>query len=386
MFTAPPLATFIADVHVGNPRRFGGASSAGINVRGRAVVDALDRAVRRSEELGSPALVVLGDLFDRSATDPRLMAATMRALASEKVRVLVLVGNHDQVSTQPNDHALGPLAFVPNVVLVESPRKFNLPSGLELLLVPFEPGDARVYLPERLRALHDEAVARRRGASTYVPLVVAGFHAGIADDTTPVFLRDAPDALPAVDLLNVLHELNVRAAFAGNWHARRAWSRDGLDALQVGALVPTGFSNPGVDGYGTLAWIAQDRTVGWEVLGGPRFLDVRTAEEFREASRMGQRGARVYLRWHCDPDDLATVREALDEAIEAGHVVAGEAVVDTGEAVAATRTAAASARRAMSFDEALAGYIEAMPVQDGVDRGRVLDLARKYVRRAQGAE
>jgi hypothetical protein len=90
---------------------------------------------------------------------------------------------------------------------------------------------------------------------------------------------------------------NIKAICLGDWHQRRLWMdgkrrgdapsspvRIGADAehviLQGGALCPTGFDNPGLRGYGTLAFWDQDaHQLSWQEIPGPRFCVARSDEE-----------------------------------------------------------------------------------------------------------
>lgn len=97
--------SFIADTHIANHRRFAGESRACINVRCHTTLNSLEQAV----ESARGTLVVLGDIFDTVRPEPQVIAAVQLALW-ETHTTFLLLGNHDMVSTQPGDHALGPLA------------------------------------------------------------------------------------------------------------------------------------------------------------------------------------------------------------------------------------------------------------------------------------
>lgn len=384
-----PRVCFVADPHVGNHKRLARPGPAGVNSRARFALDALSVAASRAKGWSCP-LVILGDLFDRTNTDPRLIAATMEAIAPAP-EVFVLLGNHDAASAAVGDNALAPLRFMGGVGVVDEPRVVRLPkpgAHIELLMVPWRPGPAAEWLPEAVYQLHDHAQKMRKH-SMEAPTRLLCLHLGIEDDRTPPFLRGAEDSIPARVVGELLTKYGIRAALAGNWHDRRRWDITGPggaphSVLQVGTLCPTGWNNPGLDGYGGLAWWDGEE-LGCDTIGGPRFLDARTAEEFTEATALGAKGLPVFVRWWVAAEDVASAREAIDEAMEEGTLAGGEAVVDPAEVVASARSAATAARTSTSLTESLTRYVEAMELPAEVERPEVLTMARRYMGLGGGA-
>lgn len=358
---------FVADVHVGNHRRHGGAVEAGLNQRCRAAVDVLHHAKRRARELDAP-FVVLGDLFDTTRPEPQVITAVQHALSG--VETYLLMGNHDQYSVAPGDHALGPLDGFSMTEVIEKPGIVDF-NGVELWAVPFRPGDARVWLPE---------VMRTSFQNTQPPKVrVLCLHLGLIDDDTPPYLKDAHDAVP-VDLVGELAErYGIRYAVAGNWHARRLWSmvEPRVHVMQVGALVPTGWDNPGLEGYGTLAILDSEAgTLTYEELTGPRFVKTRTVEEAYEVAGEAKRlGHQLYLQMVAPPDQLASTLALLDIP----GLAAVEVVPDAAQSEQAARSAADAARSGETLGTALGGFVEEMKLEEGVDRAAVLRRARGYL-------
>jgi hypothetical protein len=257
---------FVADCHLGNHRRHAGPREASLNRRCREGLTVFRRAVQRAVELHAAAFVVLGDLFDDQRPLPQLVSAVQRILdpADEAgMRVHLLVGNHDLVSSALGDHALGPLT--PLAFIHDRPTAVQVgPRGeVELFLVPFGLGGAPAsdWLPDVVRTI-------AAGGGRRPDRRVLGVHLGIRDGRTAPWLRDAPDAVDAELLSELCAEAGVGQALAGNWHFRRQWyfdaesvpeqavrkgARSGVGVTQLGALVPTGFDNPGLGEYGTLA-------------------------------------------------------------------------------------------------------------------------------------
>ncbi len=359
----------VADVHLGNHRRHGGEVHAGLNARCRASLRVLAAAVDAAVRRGAATFVVAGDLFDSTRPPPQLLAEVQRifsAAGHAGMAVLLLVGNHDQAGEATGDHALGPLAPVADII--ERPRVTD-----DLVLVPFlaRPG------AELLAAVDFRGLGRHL-------LVV---HMGVRDEATPPWLRDAEDSADVDVIAAEAVRLGCAGAAAGNWHAGQLWAppRVPVPVLQVGALVPTGWDNPGLHGYGTLATWDRD-TAMWtrDELPGPRFVRL----PFGEVSKTGWAGALpkgVFVQVVCGTtEELRVAAEVLDRAVSTGTaVVGGEAVLDDAVMQAAAREAVRAVGTAQTMDEALAGYVGKMPLADGVDRSRVLARARALMETAR---
>ena len=166
----------IADVHLANHKAFGGALDAGLNARARAVVTAL-RDVRDHFEranAGPSELIVLGDLFDTHHPSPQLVDAVMGAInQSYDVRVHMLVGNHDAASVAPGDHAMIPFRHLTGYEVHDRPAVVTTRGGDELVLVPYQPGIAREWLPEALGAILGPQGGTRSGSASTVHRVLA---------------------------------------------------------------------------------------------------------------------------------------------------------------------------------------------------------------------
>lgn len=353
---------FIADVHIGNPTAFGGPVQCGVNTRGRLVLDALEQAVREVADFD--ALVICGDLFDTSNPSPQLVTEVQRSL-SQGPRTLALLGNHDMVSDALGDNALGPLNALENVLVVERPEVDEIGDAL-ILSVPFQPGDCREWFPDVVAQLASEA-------DTYGPRKrVLVFHLGVVDSRTPEFLAKAHDAIELEVLQKLMKRHEIETAFCGNWHNPAKWQR----IVQCGALAPTGWDNPGWD-YGRVRTLDTSTGLISDMpIPGPRFLSVTTQEEAEiakvEASR---RRCKLYLSLKGDAATDETLEQVRSWGIEA------RAVADTGAAREATRAAAVAVKKASTLDEALARYIAAMPVADGLDREQIRSLAAGYLSR-----
>lgn len=359
---------FVADCHLGNHRRFGGPVESSLNRRCREGLAVFSRAVARASELKCDEFIVLGDLFDYQRPEPSLIAAVQRVMQTSSCHVTVLVGNHDQTSSSLHDNALAPL--FPIVKVVETPWRSSV-SWVDLALVPFHPGGsaALTWLPDVLAELYKTDQAQG------VPRVL-GLHLGIADKNTAPWLRGAADSIEVGPLMELAQQYGIQAVFAGNWHDRRYWAGGpgSPTVFQLGALIPTGWDNPGLDGYGTLA-IWEDGEVEYEELTGPRFVKMKPDDGGFDR----ESGHQVYVSATASPDDVSGFQSWLESKRMDGSIVDGEVTIDATEATIAARSAATAAKSADTLAEALAGFVGEMVLEEGIDREEVVALARGYL-------
>lgn len=352
----------IADVHLGNPRRHGGPLVSGINRRCRQALAVLQRATELAVERKCEALVVLGDLFDTTNPPQQVVAAAQQIFEGARIPVLSLLGNHEQVSTDPGDHALGPLSPVAQVV---SEPLSLVAGGVELLLVPFQPGPAAEWLPGAVEA------AGSGGTGKPATLLL---HLGLEDGETPSYLRGTHDSVMVGQLADLCSTYEIGSCFSGNWHEHRVVRDDPL-IVQVGALCPTGWDNPGLKGYGRVVFWDGYRMHSKEV-PGPRFLKMEPGENWDSRKT---RDCQMYVEVRCAPKNVPAALADVREAVEDGVVVAGDVVPDQAVVRAAARSAATAARSADTRDQALAGYVENMELEEGVSREAVLGRVKGYL-------
>ena len=382
----------IADVHLANHRRHGGASVSGINERCRLALASLRRAIDLAVEDGCSALVVVGDLFDDDWPPPQVIAAAQdefKQARDARVDVVVLAGNHDQRSVDTGDHALGPLREVAHVI--DEPTVVQL-ADVDLWCVPYRPGPASEWLPAAVAQIAAVPGDPRLPSDRQRVLVL---HAGLVDSETPPYLRAAPDGIGVETVVELTRKHGIETVFAGHWHSRRVWSTSGRIALvqkgvveapfvaQVGALVPTGHDNPGAYGYGTVA-ILDGRGCEIHEVAGPRFMSATSVADEAVASAH-KAGHHVFLRVRAVPDKMNDAVIAAEAARAAGRIGGFEVDPDDGEARAAVRVAASAARSAETLDEAVSGFVREMPIPSGVDRDAVLAHARKYLTHTEEA-
>lgn len=366
---------FVADVHLANHRIQGGASEAGINERARTTLDALATAYQIAVREGCEWFVILGDLFDHERPSPQLIAATIKALRGP-VQVAAIVGNHDQASAVPGDHALAPLNFHElAMTVVDGVDPVGIPAGggAVLGLVPFQPGPGAEWLPTSADTLaldHD--------------VVALGFHLGVYDPSqldSVWWAKEADDAVTTEVLAGIAESTGVTRMFCGNWHGRYQWEVGDLLITQIGALVPTGWDNPGLDGYGGVAIYDTDTgSVEFEEVAGPRFVMVNSSEELPAISaKAAEAGHRLYVRWTVPPEELTSAGQVLQHATSTGMIAAYDVQVDRGVAKESAHRAAQEARSEEGLDAAITRYVQGLALPPTIDPVRLTNLVRRYL-------
>ena len=383
----------IADIHFANHRRFGGRVERGLNARARSILNALAAAVDETIEARCSMLVVAGDLFDTARPEPQLEAAAGEELARLGplgIRVLLLAGNHDQVSTAPGDHALGPLGLLEHVTVVDAPRVFLDAPGWEVWAVPSKPGADEPWLRGVLEGML--AAQREQAEHSFVPprrRRLLALHFGIYDASTPAFMRGIPGSIDVDALRAFVREYDFDVCVSGDWHARKTWRVEGgATIVQVGALVPTGFDNPGLDGYGSVVvartqGLAPGQRAAVDVveLAGPRFVKAATrADATKLLEQAREDGHELFISYAAAPESMVEDAAWLAQRTGEGKGALAEVVADTAVARAEARTAANAARSAATLDEAIDVFVGAMPLPDEAKRTRVLERVRGYLR------
>ena len=351
---------FVADVHIGNHRRFGGRLISGVNSRASEVVDILSEAVKLANSKGEP-LMVLGDLCDTPRPTPQLLSAIGKALTPLKDcsgPVILLVGNHDRASMGDNDHALAPLGWIEGVEVVDTPRivkAVSADSQEHLICIPHRPEPASEWLEDAVAALNPP-----KGGVLCV-------HLGIEDKNTPWFLQGSADSIHIKVLRKLVKKHSLAAVFAGNWHDRREWEGpNGEPIVQVGALVPTGFDNPGLKGYGSVYRYSEGET-SYTELAGPRYATYRAANGLETTlDEIARSDIANYLRARYVTDSQTLIEGESEVEHLKTHDALDELLVEVAvkNMQEAAISAAEGVKKGVSFDEVLANYVAEMDLGD----------------------
>lgn len=328
----------IFDPHFWPHKRHGGPLVKGINRRAELCLSVGRRAVNVANAHNAQ-LIVAGDLVDSAGPVAPQFAHALRKTLTRTQSCTLLLGNHDM--TADGDHSLGiyeTAEYLSRVRVCDDIEVRSAPREMweELEDVEPDPRPALCLVPFH-RDIRDERVRD-------VPLVIA--HFGVYDDSFPAWCRKAKGAWHVDALFAFMQERNIKAICLGDWHKRAVWSKhrgmskgaygyitlddheeDMRWVMQGGALCPTGWDNPGLHGYGTVAlWDGQALFAA--ELPGPRFCVARSEEEERSIIAEAQRlGHNLYLRRYYNgmrpetPQGLEAY-EALPVAVERAAVVA----------------------------------------------------------------
>jgi len=190
---------------------------------------------------------------------------------------------------------------------------------------------------------------------------------------TPAYMRGSTGSIDVAALRTLKEANGIEHVFSGDWHDRGDWHPN---IRQIGALVPTGWDNPGPY-YGNLVvFDSVTKSAMNHVIPGPRFLKLKHGEQLH---RFPQKGMQVYVQYTVDPAQVVEATAALQEQIDNDEVVAGEIVVSKVATAAAAVSAATAARAAETFEEAVDAYLKAAPIAQGVDRDEVARRVRLYL-------
>lgn len=363
---------FLADIHAGNHKGFATPTATpGVNSRLASVLDVLGETAQYVQR--DDTVVILGDLFDTDKPSPQVIAAVMHTLDGfpcGRERVVCLRGNHDSATSRPGDNALGPLHEA-GYTVVESPHVLHV-GDTSVVLLPFRPDPPSTWVREALEALKPEL--------NYTHHTIIGSHFGIADKDTPEYLRE--HALLVDDAFALCSEFSACAWLSGDWHTRRVWERDAYTVGQVGALVPTGFDNPGIEGYGSLWTFEPPARLTFREVAGPRFVKYRSARAAIEEP-YSETCTKRYAQVTVKADDLDSAREELEVAVAAGKLAGFELHADREEAIENAGETAAYVATATSFEAALERAVERLDVPADVNRGEVLRRAKLRVAQAK---
>ncbi len=307
----------IADCHIGDHAWCRGTVLAGISERAREGLDALAHAVYLAQSLRVDRLVVLGDLFDVARPAPVLVHAVQEIL-SRAPDPVVLVGNHDQESEAVWHHACAPLAPIAQVV---DQVALVIAGQLELVLVaPRTSASAFGGTQARI-------TAARIGQTSWGRKRVLGLHLGLADQATPVHLRECNDAILVSEAIQLGQQVGAELVVAGNWHWPASWQTQFPRAavVQIGTLCPHDFRDAGQSG-----WAVEIRDDGSAVrheIPGPRFYKVASPGELAERWPGGVPD-HTYVSVRHDPGQAAPSGPRIRAIAEAADRGEGQPVLE----------------------------------------------------------
>jgi len=372
------MYAFISDVHIGNFKRFGGPVDAGTNARCCLILTALDEAIELALQRKASVLFVAGDFLDYVRMEPQIIAIVQKTLRDAKkkgLETVLVLGDHEIVSSADGDHALGPLA--PVATVVDKPRLLRL-AGAEIACIPFTPGDARKYIPAMTKELFDQSPGRPGDRAR-----ILVFHAGVVDAKTSPWLRDVPDAIGVSEIMRLVEKFKIAFVAAGNFHHREIWQKGGATICQPGALVPTGWDNPGLEGYGGVAFYnPATAEFSLQEVVGARFVTAHIDDEklINEATNYK---APIFLQIVAPVDRLPEAQGLKTELADQFKEDKIEIVPDKVGAESSARQAATISRQQDTLDAALGSYISALTLPSGLKHKDVYGAAVDYLRRGE---
>lgn len=373
-------AAICADIHVANHMVLGGERSAGINQRCQRILDTLEQALAQAHAAECSDFIVAGDLFDTVRPSPQIIAAVLHRFNQFPGAVHVLLGNHDMVSTAEGDNALGPLAESGKVVVWEKPGLLVLgnPSDKKapvIAMVPYHPGHAHEWFAQHLQ----QAVAESELRSGSMAVCL---HLGLSSKAMReenAWMKVVHDAIDVELLAALCAKHDITAAYAGNWHHRFELSPvpsvdgPGVKLVQIGTLAPTGWDNPGMQGYGGVElWPPARKGVSRLEINGPRFVN-------RIPATKPAPGDHIAVALRVPPAELSIARAAALQAQAAGLIHEFIVEPESEQAQQFARSKVDMATSAGAVAQAVSDYCLAMKLPDGQTAAAVAATANRYL-------
>ena len=359
---------FCSDVHLGNHRVLGGSMERGLNRRCREAIASFQNALAVAKSSGCEVFIIAGDLFDTANPPPTLIEAAQLAINGCGMQVVLMLGNHEQGSTELGHHSLAPLWQCAEVVERPCSMLFGKEAPIEVSFLPYRPAPTKEWLAKEM--INFEAVQS--------PRRILCMHMGIEDAHTDLWLRGSRDAVHVETLETLMHEGNYTFATAGHWHDGEIWESQGRTIIQLGALVPTGFDNPGPD-FGSLFVIDGDLGMVEHRVSGPRFEKLPWDEEAVAGMRAQYEKDDLYLSVQAQPSELEAALQAVQRAKDEGWVKDATVVPSAASARRSAVKAALAARQASTLAEAVEQFVRKIALPAEVDRAAVRTQVMAYL-------
>jgi hypothetical protein len=376
---------FFSDVHIANHKTlndipfFKDAGVSGINVRCAVACGVLERALKAADDARCSEVFIEGDLFDGARPEPPVLAHVMRILESYKnLTINILLGNHEQVVLDTGNHALGPLAFVKNVRIVTTCSSTRM-AGCDVWHIPFR---SAASFEASLAGLFTSGAAKEKSFR------ILGCHLGIWDSATPAWGQVGTDSISIERLLTLCKEYEIDAVMAGHWHRHVEWQPfNGIHIVQLGCLCPTDWRDSFDDAVGKVTIVdgVKNKQLKTETIeiAGPRFVSCEKpdASELKRFRWLSEEGSFVFARMRStDEVGMQAASEWLGKQKEEKAILGYEVLPDDQTNKIQARTAATLARCETGLAESLAAFVKNMPIEEGVNRDKVLALSKKYLR------
>lgn len=381
----------IADVHLANHKKWGGELYSGINYRAKLILTAMQEALIAGSGVSFSAdmTVICGDIFDHTKPTPQLMAEAMKTLSMRGTasKLIAMVGNHDQVSVMPDDHALGPFNHIVGGDVISQPTTLGN-KDTALIFIPFVTTD--LALDQYLYNWLDEYVQDAEGSLRKNRILF--LHAGISDDATPFFLKGAHDSIRADRLFDLMEQFEIEVVVAGNWHNHQIWQSGTKRIVQCGALVPTGFDNPSNDptslsSYGRVICIdtklAKGNWVASRLINGPRFVTTDWESLIADDTVLhyGEKlGHKMFLHVTAQLPHMAAAKSYCEELLQTYVIEGYELFPDKSTISEAAHKAARLMNYSTTIDEALVDYVKHIELPKEIKRKALVRKLKEYIK------
>lgn len=367
---------FAADVHIGNHKQFA-KSVPGlpeINSRCLTTIEAYVHFLKMSERVACRPVVV-GDLYDTDKPSPMLYKVLIDSMPTG-ARPLVIKGNHDSTSTFRHHNALG---IAESGIVDTIPTIYRRFDGkIEMWCVPFQAGPAKTWLPEVLDHLAQESKADPLNVDRLLCV-----HLGIQDDYTSVHMRGHNDSITVSQLKKLASKHKISKIIAGNWHDHKEWrvpivgNKKGLHIVQLGALVPTGFNNPGKDSYGGMYIHSFNDESYWMELPSIRFVKASSTKNIPKV--VGDYVGKCYVQVTVPPSEYNEAMALCNEMKDDGYIIDFKLVTNKKSLEAKSKQSINATKSADTLEKALDNFVKTMPLDSSVDRNSVLNKAKGYL-------
>lgn len=362
---------FAADLHIGNHLQFAHEFMPGVNSRCAETVKAYSEFSKYAVKWDYK-LVTVGDLYDSDKPTPSIYKYVDKN-TSVISRPIMIKGNHESTSSFSEHHSLG--VMPPGDVVDSRVRVFSL-TTVDLWAIPFQTGPAKKWLPEQLKKLKDNVNEDKT--------TVMAIHLGIQDDSTPKHMQNHNDSITVGQLKKLAAEYKIDKVIAGNWHEHMEWYvklpkvNRHLHIVQLGALTPTGFNNPGLHNYGGMYFINTTGDCGWVELPNIRFVKVNGVKNIPKA--LGHYSENCYVQVTVHPTHYNESIKICQDMKESGYIKDFKIVTNKKAMESRSRKVASATKSAKNLNEAIDTYVKKIAVNKGVSKTKIKNKIKQYIK------
>jgi DNA repair exonuclease SbcCD nuclease subunit len=373
--------------------RLGGEFSCGANYRAKCATRSLKWAYEAIHRAGDIKTVcILGDLFQSMNPTPQLISVVgqiFHMYREKGIHTVLLPGNHDSVSAEWNDHALGVYRWS-GVTVIENHGLVRLCNDtVEILFVTPREGVVNNYLKDILSGVWSECSTLSCDGPPsnqhVIPLCrVLALHSGISHRATPQrHIRDT-NSIHIANIQNFINMYGISHVFAGHWHQH---FRISPKVCQIGALVQNGWKDRDCDVGCICVLNPSTNEVTVIHVPGPRFVIVTSLIALEDlvlnARDIYPAKTDLFIEATLRASDLEPARDLLHEACGwlDGVIELRWTLLTGTETVRQSMCESAERARGDAITESCERYVQRMPLENIVSRDSVITRVIKYIRR-----